>query len=51
MPQQGDGDHPRDHDGDEVFVAVLGASSKLDRFNDAKALAVWAFNTFTWPKI
>lgn len=40
-----------DNDGDEVFVAVLGASSKLDRFNDAKALAVWAFNTFTWPKI
>ncbi len=40
-----------DHDGDEVFVAVLGAHSKLDRFNDAKALAVWAFNTFTWPKI
>lgn len=40
-----------DHDGDEVFVAVLGARSKLDRFNDAKALAVWAFNTFTWPKL
>ncbi len=40
-----------DHDGDEVFVAVLGARSKLDRFNDAKALAVWAFNTFTWPQL
>ncbi len=40
-----------DHDGDEVFVAVLGAHSKLDRFNDAKALAVWAFNTFTWPQL
>lgn len=39
-----------DHDGDEVFVAVLGAHSKLDRFNDAKALAVWAFDTFTWPR-
>ncbi len=38
------------HDGDEVFVAVLGAHSKLDRFNDAKALAVWAFDTFTWPR-
>ncbi len=40
-----------DRDGDEVFVAVLGAHSKLDRFNDAKALAVWAFNTFTWPQL
>lgn len=40
-----------DRDGDEVFVAVLGARSKLDRFNDAKALAVWAFNTFTWPQL
>ena len=40
-----------DRDGDEVFVAVLGAHSKLDRFNDAKALAVWAFDTFTWPQL
>ncbi|MFA6497207.1 MAG: serine hydrolase [Patescibacteria group bacterium] len=39
------------HDGDEVFVAVLGASSKEDRFADAKALAIWAFSTFTWPQL
>lgn len=38
-------------DGDEIFVAVLGAHTKEDRFNDAKAIAVWAFNTFTWPKL
>lgn len=38
------------HDGDEIFVAVLGASSKEDRFSDAKALAIWAFDTFTWPQ-
>ncbi|MCR4312509.1 MAG: serine hydrolase [Candidatus Uhrbacteria bacterium] len=35
----------------EVFVAVLGASSKYDRFADAKALAYWAFSTFTWPNL
>lgn len=39
------------HDGDDVFVAVLGASSKEDRFADAKALAIWAFSTFTWPQL
>lgn len=39
------------HEGDEVFVAVLGASSKEDRFADAKALAIWAFSTFTWPQL
>ncbi|KKW29480.1 MAG: Peptidase S11 D-alanyl-D-alanine carboxypeptidase 1 [Candidatus Uhrbacteria bacterium GW2011_GWD2_52_7] len=35
----------------EVFVAVLGAPSKNDRFADAKALAAWAFATFTWPNL
>ena len=39
------------HDGDEIFVAVLGASSSLDRFADTKALAMWAFSTFTWPNL
>lgn len=39
------------HDGDQVFVAVLGASSKEDRFADTKALALWAFETFTWPNL
>lgn len=39
------------HDGDDVFVAVLGATSKEDRFADAKALAIWAFSTFTWPQL
>lgn len=38
-------------DGDEVFVAVLGAESIVDRFTDAKALATWAFSTFTWPEL
>lgn len=40
-----------EHDGNTVFVAVLGADSKEDRFSDAKALAMWAFSTFTWPKL
>lgn len=35
----------------EVFVAVLGSSSKLERFADARALASWAFSTFTWPSL
>lgn len=35
--------------GDSIFIAVLGAESKLDRFTDAKGLAVWSFKTFTWP--
>lgn len=39
------------HEGDEIFVAVLGASSKEDRFVDAKALGIWAFDTFTWPTL
>ncbi len=39
-----------DRDGDEIFVAVLGAHTKEDRFADTKALAMWAFETFTWPK-
>lgn len=38
-------------DGDEVFVAVLGARSTETRFADAKALAIWAFSTFTWPQL
>jgi serine-type D-Ala-D-Ala endopeptidase (penicillin-binding protein 7) len=37
--------------GDEIFVAVLGAHSKEDRFTDTKALAMWAFSTFTWPNL
>jgi D-alanyl-D-alanine endopeptidase (penicillin-binding protein 7) len=36
---------------DEVFVAVLGGTSKDDRFADTKALALWAFDTFTWPQL
>lgn len=35
----------------EVFIAVLGAPSKNDRFADAKALAAWSFSTFTWPSL
>lgn len=40
-----------ERDGDEIFLAVLGASSKEDRFADTKALALWAFETFTWPNL
>ncbi len=39
-----------EHEGNTVFVAVLGASSKTQRFIDTKALSIWAFDTFTWPQ-
>ena len=38
-----------DKNGDEIFIAVLGARGIRERFTDAKALATWAFATFTWP--
>lgn len=33
----------------EVIVVVLGSESKDGRFQDAKALAAWAFKVFAWP--
>lgn len=35
--------------GHEIFVVVLGAPEKEDRFTDAIGLSSWAFKTFTWP--
>ncbi len=32
----------------EVIVVVLGSESNTARFTDAKALAVWAFDAYTW---
>jgi serine-type D-Ala-D-Ala endopeptidase (penicillin-binding protein 7) len=32
----------------ELIVVVLGSKSKTGRFQDVKALAVWAYDTFEW---
>lgn len=34
---------------DEIIVVVLGSDSKQGRFQDAKALAAWAYKVFAWP--
>lgn len=34
----------------QVYVVVLGSQSTAARFADAKALAVWAFDTWRWPE-
>jgi len=34
--------------GGEIIVVVLGSDSKLGRFDDVKALAVWAYQNFEW---
>lgn len=36
-------------DGHELTVVVLGSDSKQGRFQDAKALAAWAYKVFDWP--
>ncbi len=33
----------------EILVVVLGSESKYGRFQDAKALAAWAFKAYRWP--
>lgn len=33
----------------EIIVVVLGSYSKQARFQDAKALAAWAYKVFDWP--
>ena len=33
----------------EIMVVVLGSDSLERRFQDAKALGVWAFQTYDWP--
>lgn len=37
-----------DHNGDKVYVVVLGSDSKEQRIADAKGLASWAFKVFKW---
>lgn len=37
------------HDGHEIIAVVLGSSDHFSRFQDAKALTYWAFQTYGWP--
>ncbi len=39
----------RDKAGHEVIVVVLGSENHFVRFQDAKALTYWTFQSFTWP--
>ncbi len=34
---------------DEIVVVVLGSHSMQGRFQDAKALAAWAYKAYAWP--
>lgn len=36
-------------DGHEIIVVVLGSETLAGRFQDVKALAVWAYRAFEWP--
>ncbi len=33
----------------DIFVVVLGSSSKENRFREVKGLTQWAYDTFAWP--
>lgn len=35
----------------EIIVVVLGSQTKEGRFQDAKSLAVWAYDTFDWQSL
>ncbi len=37
--------------GGEIIVVVLGSDSRQGRFQDAKALAAWAYKVFDWPHV
>lgn len=39
----------RHQDGGEVIAVVLGSDDHFSRFQDAKALTYWAFQTYKWP--
>ncbi|MEK7183130.1 MAG: serine hydrolase [Patescibacteria group bacterium] len=40
-----------EHEGNEVYIIVLGADEIEARFEDAIDLAGWAFQTFEWPTL
>jgi len=40
-----------EHEGNEVYIVVLGAEEIESRFVDAIDLAGWAFQTFEWPTL
>jgi len=38
----------RNGDGNEVVTVLLGSDNHFSRYNDVKALTVWAFDAYTW---
>ncbi len=40
-----------EHEGEKVYVVVMGSESKDSRADELKGLALWAFKTFTWPEL
>jgi len=38
-----------EHHDHELIVVILGSESKHSRFQDAKALAAWAYKVYEWP--
>lgn len=39
-----------EHEGNEVYVVVLGSDEIDGRFADAQSLALWTYQTFAWPE-
>lgn len=37
------------HNGNEIITVVLGSSNHFVRFQDAKSLTYWAFQSYAWP--
>ncbi|MBP9827644.1 D-alanyl-D-alanine carboxypeptidase [Patescibacteria group bacterium] len=39
-----------EHEGNDVYVVVLGSDEIDGRFADAQSLALWTYQTFAWPE-
>ncbi|MDQ5952094.1 MAG: hypothetical protein QG626_221 [Patescibacteria group bacterium] len=40
-----------EHNGNEIYIVVLGADDIIARFDDAMSLAGWTYKTFAWPSL
>lgn len=38
------------HKDNEIITVVLGSANHFDRFQEAKSLTYWAFQTYAWPQ-
>ena len=41
--------HMQKDGGKDLFIVALGSETSESRFDDIKALTVWAYQTFSWP--